>query len=129
MKKLLLPLALGLAVGIEAQAQAWSENFNSGIPATWTLVNQDNLTANSALNNLLTGLATQLTSNAWVGVNYTSTNKVAATTSYFSTPGQADRWLISPSFQVTSTNMWLTWEDLGLNSNFLDSLGLLSSFI
>jgi hypothetical protein len=125
MKRLLLPLALGVALG--ANAQAWSEDFNSGIPASWTVLNQDNLTPNSGLNNVVSGLATQLSTSGWVAVNNGTGNKSLITTSYFSSPGKADRWLISPSFQVTSTNMYILWQDAGLDVNFRDSIQVLVS--
>lgn len=37
-------------------------------------------------------------------------NHVAAATSFFSPPGQASNWLITDSFTVCDSNLWLVWK-------------------
>lgn len=103
----------------QAKAQAWSENFNSGIPATWVKINVDGLIPNANFN---TAIVTGLTNNAWMAWQRATGDSAALTTSYFTSAAQADRWLITPSFQVTSTNMVLSWEDYTPDPSWIDNM-------
>lgn len=106
MKKLLLAPALLLGLNA-AHAQLALENFNGpGIPAGWTMINVDGKTISSTLNTkIVSGLAT----NAWMKWPVTSSDSMMITTSLFSPAGTCDRWLITPSFNVTSTDVMLNW--------------------
>jgi hypothetical protein len=108
MKKLLLAPALLLAM-TTAKAQLALQNFNSaGIPAGWTMINVDGKTISSTLNaRIVTGLATA----AWMKWPVTTTDSMMITTSLFTPAGTCDRWLITPSFNVTSADMMIAWFD------------------
>jgi hypothetical protein len=125
MKKQLLALAV-LTAGI-ANAQTWSENFNSTtpptLPATWAQNNVDGLTPSTTA-----GIASySFGINAWVTKNVsTSTDpitaahgKIVASTSYYTPAGISNDWLITPSFTVP-TNGVITWEGYAPDANFQD---------
>lgn len=123
MKKQLLALAV-LTAGI-ANAQTWSENFNTAttpnLPATWSQNNVDGLTPATAIASYSFG------TNAWVTKNLsTSTDplnvahgKVAASTSYYTPAGISNDWLITPSFSVP-VNGVITWEANAPDASFQD---------
>src|ERR1043165_1027362 len=100
MKKQLLALAL-LGMGI-ANAQTWSEDFNSttaqSLPAGWLQNNVDGLTVASNLSSFNFG------TNAWVTNGQTSEwsaqGRVVMSTSWYTSPGISNDWLITPSFSV-----------------------------
>lgn len=121
MKRLLLPLALGVALGANAQ---WSENFNSGIPSTWTMTKVDN---NIPSANLNSSIVSHLSTQAWMAWPITVTDSCALTVSYFSPAGKADRWLITPPITVNDPNMVLYWDDYAVDNTFTDSLQVLVS--
>ncbi|MCC6186619.1 MAG: choice-of-anchor J domain-containing protein, partial [Chitinophagaceae bacterium] len=108
MKKLLLAPALLLAMS-SAKAQLALQNFNAaGIPAGWTMINVDGKVISSALNTaIVSGLAT----NAWMKWPVTTTDSVMITTSLFTPAGTCDRWLVTPTFTVTSVDMLIAWYD------------------
>jgi hypothetical protein len=109
MKKLLLATALVLSMPV-AKAQLALQNFDAaGIPAGWTMINVDGKTISTLLN---TAIQTGLKANAWMKwPKGTTGDTIMITTSLFSPTGAADRWLITPSFNVTSTDMMLSWYD------------------
>ena len=120
MKKFLLAsmAALSLSAAQNANAQLAMQNFNSAsLPSGWTLIN-DGHTVLVGSFILSSTLATNLTNNAWYPVQIkSSTDYSMLTVSQFSPSAQADRWLISPSFQVTSANTVLQWDDYSFGSN------------
>ncbi len=126
MKKLLYSaLAIAMLGGsYQANSQVWSENFNSGIPSSWVKINVDGLTPNSAFN---AAIVSGLTANAWMAWQRATGDSAALTTSWFTSAAVADRWLITPSFQVTNTNMVLSWEDFTADPSFPDNMEVLVS--
>lgn len=121
MKKTILSAAALMALGTTASAQL-NENFNNGIPSTWSMIN-DGQTPSASLN---AALRTRLTQNAWAAWPVAANDSAAITTSWFDPAGTADRWLISPSFTVTA-GMSLMWDDQTGDPNFPDSLQVLIS--
>lgn len=122
MKKLLLAGAFLSAAA--ANAQPFSENFNAGIPSTWSMIKNDANTPYSGFNALIVSkMATQ----AWMAWPKTATDSCALTISYFTPAGVADRWLITPSFQVTSSNMVLFWDDYAADGTYTDSVQVMVS--
>src|SRR5690606_30134596 len=119
MKKSLLAVAAMLTIGTSAIAQPFSENFNSGIPSTWAMIKGDN---NTISPNLVPVIVTKLGNQAWMAWQRGTGDSCIITTSWFSPPGKADRWLITPSFQVTDPNMVLSWEDFATDNSFPDSM-------
>lgn len=109
MKKLLLASALVLAMP-SAKAQLALQNFDAaGIPTGWSMINVDGKTISPLLN---TVIQTGLKANAWMKwPTATAGDSIMITTSLFTPTGAADRWLVTPSFMVTSADMMISWYD------------------
>lgn len=97
-----LCLLSGLLLPLKGSAQAWSQNFDSGIPSGWILHNVDGNTPASA---------TSFVTDAWVSYprtgSYAGNNCIVATTQY-QPAGTGDDWIVTPPFTVTN-KMRLTW--------------------
>ncbi len=119
MKKIttLLSVAL-LTMSSAGFAQTWTENFNNGIPATWTLYNVDNLTPNTNVAYVNKAWVSRIKTDA-KGQPVTG-DSVATSTSWYTPAGVSNDWLVSPSFNVTSANMILRWEAKGSSSSYAD---------
>jgi hypothetical protein len=119
MKKQLLTLAL-LGMGI-ANAQTWSEDFNStasqALPAGWLQNNVDGLTVASNLSSFNFG------TNAWVTNAQTSEwsgqGRVVMSTSWYSSPGTSNDWLITPQFNVPAGS-YLEWAAASVEAAYAD---------
>lgn len=109
MKKSLLLAALGLLSLGEANAQLALENFNSGLPGTWSMIKADANTPSTSLN---TVIITSLTTNAWMTRLRATGDSCMLTASLFTPAGTANRWLVSPSFTVPNNTTVLSWEDV-----------------
>jgi Secretion system C-terminal sorting domain/CARDB len=118
MRKLLLTVMAACGLAAAANAQLALENFNHGgaLPTGWTLINDGHTVSTSFTS--LTWLQDSLNNNAWFPVNALTAapDYQMITTSYFSPSAAADRWLITPSFSVTSDSMVLQWWDYDLGS-------------
>ena len=108
MKKLLL--AMSLLVAANAEAQLWSQNFNTGIPSNWIQIKNDN---NAPVSSYFgTVLTPALTNNAYANYLSATADSSLITPSYFSPTGAASRWIITHSFTVPATgNPMLSWYD------------------
>jgi thiol-disulfide isomerase/thioredoxin len=115
MKKLLLVSTLLLSMS-SAKAQLALENFNSGtLPSGWVLIS-DGKTVNSTFTGVA-AIRTALNAAAWTPYEIVATGNFSMiTTSYFTPAGTADRWMITPSFTVTSANTVFKWQDYNLGS-------------
>ena len=125
MKKKFFTLGLAMCGAMAASAQLPVQNFNNGIPATWTMVKVDNNIPSSTA--WVTPIVTGLTANAWMTWPRATGDSCVLTTSLFAPAGTADRWLITPSFSVTSNNMIMTWEDYAYDVDALDNMQVLVS--
>jgi len=119
MKKSLLMCGAVLlsALAQESKAQLALENFNSStLPANWVTINDGNTVHNNAFNGIV-AIRTALNANAWVPYQViTALGYSMITTSYFNPADTADRWLITPAFNVPSINSVLQWQDYDLGS-------------
>lgn len=115
MKKLLLASALLLSLP-SAKAQLALENFNSGtLPTGWVLIS-DGKTVSSSFTGS-TAIRAALNAAAWTPWEIKAAGDFSMiTTSLFTPAGTADRWLITPSFTVSSTNTFFKWSDYDLAS-------------
>jgi hypothetical protein len=118
MKKALLfgSLLLGATSSF---AQLPTETFNSGLPATWTMVKVDNNIPNSGFS---APIPTVLASQAWMTRLNNTGDSAMLTVSWFTSPAKADRWLITPAFMVTDPKMIIQWLDIESISGGHDSL-------
>src|ERR1043165_4665684 len=115
MKKLLLS-AFAALILFAANAQTiFSESFDTSIPGTWTLINQDGRTP-----------ATNVAwiNNAWIWGNTSghTFGKVAVSTSWYNPAGASDDWLISPQIIIPtgSTNVMLLWDAVAVDGQYPD---------
>ena len=124
MKKLLLTFVAAIGLAASANAQLALENFNAGtipVPAGWTLIN-DGHTVRTAVGSApgftsLVWLQDSLDKYAWYPIEALSSGDYQMiTTSMFTPSATADRWLITPPFNVTSDSMVIQWDDYDLGS-------------
>lgn len=89
----------------------FSEDFESGIPNTWTIIDGDNRTPRPEI-----GLSA-----GWQGiVDYRDTsNHAAASPSWYTDPGKSNDWLISPAITLGS-NSCLSWNAYSQDQYFLE---------
>jgi hypothetical protein len=97
-----------------------TENFQSGIPSNWILVNKDGRTP---------ALAVQEYNQAWISkLNPDDANDtVASSTSFFDSSGKADRWLISPAITLGSFGNSIKWMAKSHDASFADDYKVLIS--
>lgn len=107
-----------LLASVAANAQIFSEDFDSGLPSTWTVMDVDGLTPNSSNNNLSTA--------GWHAI---TTSKNVGNTSWYDPAGVANDWLISPQISIpsTSTNPFLKFDERSPDANFPNSYNVLIS--
>ncbi len=113
MRKFYFVLAAVLLCNAAIAQVAFEENFNTGVmPAGFTLIND----ANTVDQNIA-----PLFPDAWVVLPEPAdtSNKAAASTSWFTAPVQADRWMITPAITV-GTNMFLTWRGKAQDASYPD---------
>ncbi len=99
MKKVLLVLVACLLASTLSAQVLWSEGFSDGIPTTWTMFNDNNISHN------------EYQRDAWV-VNQSLGNPAPAvvSASWFDPAGVADRWLITNSFTVPDSGYFFELE-------------------
>lgn len=88
------------------------EDFESGIPAGWTVIDGDNKDPRPEM----------LLQKGWQGiVDYRDTsNHVAASPSWYIDPGQSDDWLITPKIAV-GANSCLSWKAYSQDQYFKEN--------
>lgn len=103
-----------------AQTSILSEDFQSGIPLSFTLVDNDGLTPNSAV--------AEYTA-AWISTAdpEDNMNMVAGSTSFFEPTGEADRWLITPQLVLGAFGNSITWNAKSHDASFPDDYLVLVS--
>ncbi|MEL6191817.1 MAG: choice-of-anchor J domain-containing protein, partial [Bacteroidota bacterium] len=90
-------LLLLLPFSLKSQS-IFQEDFENGIPNTFTLVDNDGLSPNSPDFN-----------NAWIAFPLAGEN-LAASTSWYVPAGQADDWLITPAISIPASGIhFLSW--------------------
>jgi hypothetical protein len=96
-----------------AQVSILSEDFQSGIPVSFTLVDNDGLTPDAAV--------AEYTA-AWISVvdPEDNMNMVAGSTSFFDPTGEADRWLITPQLVLGTYGNSITWDAKSHDASFPD---------
>ncbi len=98
-----------------SQTTIFNENFSTGIPNTWTLINNDNKTPEANVS---------FVNAAWVWDNdqQLGAGQIAVSTSWYNPVGAADDWLITPSITIPSgsTNVLLFWKATATSSQYAD---------
>ena len=98
-------LALGL-LPLAASAQTYLEcDFNEGIPADFTLIDGDQLSPSTDMQNL--GFAVGI---PWIALTPKGGDSMAAcSTSWYKPAGQSDDWMITPAHYIADDGANVTW--------------------
>lgn len=114
MKKIVLALLLiPFTSELTAQIQLINIDFQSGIPSNFTLLDADQNTPNVAVSEF---------TSPWISYDDPDslTNKVAASTSYFTVEDTASRWLITPALQLGAFGNYISWNAKSHDPSFPD---------
>ncbi len=109
-----------VGVSLNAQTEIYNEDFESGIPATYTIVDNDGNTPNTAVAEY---------TDAWIGIVDPNNdgNHIAASTSFFDPVGEASRWLITPAISLGAFGNILYWDARSHDPSFPDGYRILVS--
>lgn len=120
MRHLILLAVLCLCELANAQTEIYNEDFQSGIPASYTVVDNDGLTVHPSVSEFAP---------AWISLEDPDVagDTVAGSTSYFSPAARADRWLITPSIALGAYGNVLYWEGKSHDASFTDGYYVLIS--
>ena len=122
MKKTILAIALMCGFNTIAQTEIYFEDFQSGLPATYTIVDNDGFTPNAAVSEY---------TEAWIAIpdpfDSGNSNQVVSSTSYFEPIGQADRWLITPAITLGAYGNIASWKAQSFDASFPDGYYVLVS--
>lgn len=114
MKRLstLFMAVLGLVATASAQQTIYSLDFESGMPANVTLIDNDGLTPAANVSQY---------SAAWTVANLSFSNgtNCAISNSWYSPAGSADDWMITPQVAIVN-NAQLSWEAKAQDANYPD---------
>ncbi|PWL27052.1 MAG: hypothetical protein DCO96_11980 [Fluviicola sp. XM-24bin1] len=119
-KQLLSIGFVGLLTYSQAQTLVYEEDFDNGIPASYTLVDNDGFTPNQA---------TAEFADAWIALPdpLDSTDTIVGSTSFFEPIGTADRWLITPAITLGAYGNFVYWEGRSHDPSFPDGYFVLAS--
>jgi hypothetical protein len=120
MKYSILVLFIAFASISYGQTKILDETFESGIPSSWKVVNQDGLTPENAVSEY---------TQAWISVTdpfdtSATVNHCASSTSYFTTTGNANRWLITPSLSLANYGNVLRFKAASFDPSFPDNYAI-----
>jgi len=113
MKRILLITIVAAFSFNNTQAQIFSEDFNAGIPATFTLTDVDGLTPNS----------TNFSAGSFSSGNLTAED-CAISVSWFNPAGQADDWMVTPAITIPNSTspISLEFDALGFEAAYSDGV-------
>lgn len=130
MNRIITAIALSFAFYGTSQTVIYTEDFENGLPAAYTIVDNDMLTPDPSVADF---------ADAWIELTDPDdpTDTIVGSTSYFSPVGRADRWLITPPITLGAFGNILSWEAKSHDASFLDGYDVyisvtdtdLSSFI
>jgi hypothetical protein len=105
---------------INAQVTLLNSDFQSGIPSSYSLLDNDGLFPDPAVSEY---------SDAWIVVSdpENPTDTVASSTSFFAPTGTANRWLITPQLNLGSYGNLLQWEAKSQDASYPDDYLVLVS--
>jgi hypothetical protein len=120
MKRTLATIFLFVFGFLHAQTPVLSTDFQQGIPANYSLLNNDNQPVNAAVSEF---------TSAWIVVADPENplDSVAAATSYFTSADTADRWLITPQLALGGFGNYVTWNAKSHDPSFPDDYLVLVS--
>lgn len=102
------------------QTTILNEDFQSGIPANWTIYVDDAGSMDTAVYEYAPG---------WIAVQDPDnlSDTVAAASSFFTTNIQASRWLVSPALNLTSYGNYIKWQARSYDPSYPDTYLVLVS--
>ncbi len=104
-----------IGIYCSAQNNYIKEDFSNGIPANFTLIDNDRNTPSNDV--MYAGFSKGV---AWVAYDIENNgNMVAASTSWYNPSGQAEDWMILPSITVEDDCI-LTWQAKAFDSKYSD---------
>lgn len=103
-----------------AQTEIYNEDFQSGLPLAYSIVDNDGLIPASAVSEY---------TEAWVVVADPddSNDTIMGSTSYFTPSGQADRWMITSAISLGAYGNIAYWEAKSHDASFPDDYYVLVS--
>ena len=109
-----------VSVPVMGQIEIYNEDFEAGIPVTYTIVDNDGRTPNADVAEY---------TEAWISKTdpLDANNTVASSTSYFEPTGEAERWLITPAITLGPFGNVLFWDALSHDPSFPDGYRILVS--
>jgi hypothetical protein len=120
MKNWIIGLFLFVQLGIFGQTEVFSEDFETGLPAGWTIRDNDGFTVHPNVSEFQP---------AWIVVEdfMDTENRCAGSTSYFTPEGRASRWLITPAITLDDYGNMLYWRASSHDPSFPDGYMVLIS--
>jgi hypothetical protein len=108
------------SITASAQTEILNENFESGAPVAFTIVDNDGLTPNAA---------TAQFTEAWTRMAdpQNTTDTVMGSTSYFEPVGTASRWLITPALALGTYGNLIYWNARSHDPSYPDNYIVLLS--
>lgn len=118
--KLITVFTLAFASFTFSQSEILNEGFDSGIPATWTLIDVDQQIPNAQVSEY---------TNAWIAKPDpdSTSNITASSTSFYSPEGQANKWLITPAITLGTYGNYLTYKAKSYDPSYPDNYKILIS--
>jgi hypothetical protein len=120
MKQLLLFFLASFSIGISAQTVIFSTDFQQGMPANYTIVDNDGNTPDATV--------AEFTS-AWITVvdPENALDTIAASTSFFTSLDSASRWMITPPLALGSFGNFIQWNAKSHDPSYPDNYLVLVS--
>jgi hypothetical protein len=117
MSKILVVLAVVMSSVSFGQTFLLQEDFSSGIPAGWQVIDEDGLTPEAQVNQF---------TQAWI-INENSSDTTIASTSYYTdTTMQSEDYIILPKMSI-ATFTKLSWDARSIDASFPDDYYVLLS--
>jgi len=110
-------LALG-CLHLSAQDVYLNCDFESGIPSTFSLYDEDGLLPSTDMQNLGFSIGTP-----WITTSVEE-NMVAVSTSWYKHPGTSNDWMVLPGLTINSEKAVITWRAMASDSQFRDGYKL-----
>lgn len=119
-KKLITVFTLAFASITFAQTEILNEDFENGIPATWTLIDVDQQLPNAAVSEY---------TNAWIAKPDPDSiaNMAVSSTSFYNPAGQANKWLITPQVTLGTYGNYLKFRAKSFDPSYPDRYKILIS--
>jgi hypothetical protein len=120
MKQLLFGALIISSSFVKGQTDLFFTDFQSGIPAAYSIVDNDQLTPAAQVAEY---------TDAWITVSDPNNplDSVAASTSFFEPTGTADRWLITPALNLGAYGNYIAWSARSQDASFPDSYRVMLS--